>query len=461
MGRRTPGGALLLLLACFYALFLGGSFYTSDGDVMFHTTESLVRRGTLAVQPDPALPQIVAGQNGRWYGKYDPGLPLIAAPFFALGDALADINHAHRTALAALVVLLAPVLAAAGAAAITGVLAGDLFGARRGIGIALIAGIASPLWPYARTLFPEAILACALAGAVALAVHAARRGDPRVRDWIAVGAVFGVGMLVRAAFATYALPLAILVLSARAVPDIRAAIRRLAALGIGVLPFALGLLAHNALRFGDPFRFGYPGEGFTTPPWEGIAGLLFSPGKSVFLYAPPLILAAILWPRFRRAQPALGGFLAAAWIVALAFYGSWWAWGGGWCWGPRFLVPLIPLGLLPLGMLPAARGWRIAAAALVALGIAAQIVSTRVDVTLYYAVGEAAGVNSNHAWVAPGDAPLVWAADELAAGQTEPLALFHLGDLGLPPTWSVGVPLLCAAGIALGAWRIRMAIRSG
>ena len=212
MGRRAPGGALFLLLACFYALFLGGSFYTSDGDVMFHTTESLVRRGKFAVVPDPALPQIVAGQNGRWYGKYDPGLPVIAAPFFALGDALAQVNHAHRTALAALFVLLVPVLAAAGAAAITGVLAGDLFGARRGIGIALTAGIASPLWPYARTLFPETLLACALAGAVALAVRAGQRDDSRARDWIAVGAVFGVGVLVRVAFAIYALPLVILVL---------------------------------------------------------------------------------------------------------------------------------------------------------------------------------------------------------------------------------------------------------
>uniref|UniRef100_UPI002C994556 hypothetical protein n=1 Tax=Aggregatilinea sp. TaxID=2806333 RepID=UPI002C994556 len=135
MRHRAPGSALVLLLACFYALFLGGSFYASDGDVMFHTTESLVQRGSFAVAPDPSLPQIVAGQNGRWYGKYDPGLPLIAAPFYALGDALAQVNHAHRTGLASLFVLLVPAIAAAGAAALTGVLAGDLFGARRGVGI--------------------------------------------------------------------------------------------------------------------------------------------------------------------------------------------------------------------------------------------------------------------------------------------------------------------------------------
>lgn len=455
MGRRAPGGALFLLLACFYALFLGGSFYTSDGDVMFHTTESLVRRGKFAVVPDPALPQIVAGQNGRWYGKYDPGLPVIAAPFFALGDALAQVNHAHRTALAALFVLLVPVLAAAGAAAITGVLAGDLFGARRGMQIALTAGIASPLWPYARTLFPETLLACALAGAVALAVRAGQRDNSRARDWIAVGAVFGVGVLVRVAFAIYALPLAILVLLWPRVADVRHAIRRLAALGIGMLPFALGLLAHNALRFGEPFRFGYPGEGFTTPPWEGIAGLLLSPGKSVFLYAPPLILAALLWPRFRRAQPALGAFLAAAWILALAFYGSWWAWGGGWCWGPRFLVPLIPLSLLPLGMLPAPRGWRLAAILLVALGVGVQVIGVRVDTTPHFADLEESGAELDRAKFEPGASPLVWAAGELAGGHTEPLALFALADTGLPPTWSVGVPLLCAIGIALGAWRIR------
>lgn len=461
VNRRAPGGAIFLLLACLYALFLGGSFYTSDGDVMFHTAAALAQRGTLALAPDPALPQIVAGREGRYYARYDPGLPLIAAPFYALGDALAQVNHAHRTALAALAVLLVPVLAAAGAAAILGRLAGDLFGARRGTGIALAAGLATPLWPYARTLFPETVLACALVGAVALAVRAARRDDPRAWDWIAAGAVFGAGMLVRAAFAIYALPLAILVLLAPRVRNPRAAIRRLAALGLGLLPFVLALLAHNALRFGDAFRSGYPGEGFTTPPWEGIAGLLVSPGKSAFLYAPPLALSAILWPRFRRAEPALGVFLLAAWIAALAFYGSWWAWYGGWCWGPRFLVPLIPLSLLPLGMLPAARRWRLAAILLIALGVGVQVIGARVDATPQAAALDASGAALGRALFTPDESPLVWAAREAAAGHTEPLALFSLADTGLPPTWSVGAPLLCAVGVVAGAWRIKTAIRSG
>ena len=264
-----------------------------------------------------------------------------------------------------------------------------------------------------------------------------------------------MGVRGRGAFAISPRPRVILGLWGPRGADGRHAIRRLAALGIGMLPFALGLLAHNARRFGDPFRFGYPGEGFTTPPWEGIAGLLLSPGKSVFLYAPPLILAALLWPRFRRAQPALGAFLAAAWILALAFYGSWWAWGGGWCWGPRFLVPLIPLSLLPLGMLPAPRGWRLAAILLVALGVGVQVIGVRVDTTPHFADLEESGAELDRAKFEPGASPLVWAAGELAGGHTEPLALFALADTGLPPTWSVGVPLLCAIGIALGAWRIR------
>jgi hypothetical protein len=40
--------------------------------------------------------------------------------------------------------------------------------------------------------------------------------------------------------------------------------------------------------------------------------------------------------------------------VRFAFYSSWYGWDGGENWGPRFLVPVLPLLVLPIAFLP---GW--------------------------------------------------------------------------------------------------------
>lgn len=445
-GCARWGGAVWLALACLYALSIGRGFYSSDGEVMFQTTAALVERGTLDLAPDPGLPQIVPGSAGRAVSKYEPGLSLLMVPLYVAGDWLAGVNHAHRYRLAATAVLLLPALAAAGAVAVVGGLAarsGPPGAARM---VVLAAGLASPLWWYGRVLFAEGLLALALTGAVACLLRAGRESgrSGAALAWAGLGgAVFGVGILTRAALAIYALPLAWLV-AAGACAGWRDAIARLGAFGAGAVPFVAGLLVHNALRFDDPLRFGYAGEGFTTPPWEGAAGLLIAPGRGALIYAPPLLLSAALWPRLRRAHPALGWFLALAWAVALPFYGSWWAWGGGWSWGPRLLVPLLPLSCLPLSMLPAGCGWRGAALALIALGIAVQVSALLVDLTPGFA---AAGGSVD--WD-PAQAPLTGAVRRLADGQTEPLALFHLGETGLPPTWSVGAPLALLAGMIAG-----------
>lgn len=459
MTRRTaPAWAVFVCCACLYALSWGRGFYASDGEVMFQTTAALVREGTLALPLDPGLPQIVAGQGGRYFSKYDPGLPLLAVPFFVAGDQLAALNHAHRTQVAATMVLLLPTLTGAGAVAAGYALARRWFGAKRGLVVALAAGLATPLWPYGRMLFAESVLACALTVTVALIV----RAPTSRRTLIAAGAMFGVGVLARAALAIYALPLAWLILRADAKRAPGAIVRRWVAFALGGLPFTLGLLAHNALRFGDAPRFGYAGEGFTTPLVEGVAGLLLSPGKSVLLYTPPLALAALLGRRFWRRQRALAEFLALAWGLALIFYGAWWAWHGGWSWGPRFLVPLLPLSCLPLGMLPARRGWRVALIVALALGAGVNALGVLTDPIAPYteALTQERGEDSVY-WRLE-SSPLVIAGGRLAAGRTEPLALFHLSGSGLPRAWTVGAPLLAVAGLALGSgiiargvWRAR------
>ncbi|MDQ3700802.1 MAG: hypothetical protein M3442_07775 [Chloroflexota bacterium] len=86
------------------------------------------------------------------------------------------------------------------------------------------------------------------------------------------------------------------------------------------------------------------------PLWTGLRGLLLSPGKSLFLYSPWLLLAlpgAVLFLR-RHGRDGLLVTLFPALILVI--YGMKLGWHGG-SWGPRYLLPLVPL--LTLAAAPA------------------------------------------------------------------------------------------------------------
>lgn len=94
--------------------------------------------------------------------------------------------------------------------------------------------------------------------------------------------------------------------------------------------------------------------------FEGAWGFLFSPGKSIFLYSPPLILLFIFWSKIpKKYVPEIlsYGLLALLYIYLL---GSAWIsgsdgrmagiWYGGMVWGPRYISTLIPFGMILVGI---------------------------------------------------------------------------------------------------------------
>ena len=87
--------------------------------------------------------------------------------------------------------------------------------------------------------------------------------------------------------------------------------------------------------------------GFSYPTFFGVLSLVFSFGKGVLFFAPGLFLA------FGRGLEALrsASEVLVLWMLYLAgmilVYGSWWAWYGGYAWGPRFLTfASLPAALL-------------------------------------------------------------------------------------------------------------------
>ncbi|HEX2956237.1 MAG TPA: hypothetical protein VHO70_05380, partial [Chitinispirillaceae bacterium] len=107
----------------------------------------------------------------------------------------------------------------------------------------------------------------------------------------------------------------------------------------------ISLIMLNIYRYGTWINFGYGQEqgAFTTPVLTGLFLLATSPSKSMFIFAPLLIvsLAGAAYAIFERKRFHLPILLL--FISNLLFYSSWHDWHGGWSWGPRLIIPVIIL----------------------------------------------------------------------------------------------------------------------
>jgi len=151
-----------------------------------------------------------------------------------------------------------------------------------------------------------------------------------------------------------------------------------------VLGAAVGAyLSYNYLVFGNPLQFGYPDSaeagkhvtGFETPLRVGLFGFLFSPGKSIFLFAPPILLALWGLPALWRRDRGLATIATISLPLALGFYARYTQWEGGYCFGPRYLVPALVLLALALGPVlgEAGQSTRAVAVVLFIAGLAVQM----------------------------------------------------------------------------------------
>jgi hypothetical protein len=175
-------------------------------------------------------------------------------------------------------------------------------------------------------------------------------------------AALAVATLVKATNLPYALALALAPLFARDLAR-ETRVRAAGALLAGVAAAALVHAQWNTARFGSPFDLGYdwsetipvgPPRGFGAPLGRGLLVLLASPGKSLLLWAPALPLLAL--PRLRSVrESAVLPTLGLALGLGLLLFGKYVFVEGGYCHGPRHLVPIVPILLLPAACGPAPR----------------------------------------------------------------------------------------------------------
>jgi hypothetical protein len=297
------------------------------------------------------------------------------APFVWAGDALAATGAVPPDRAAAAGQFLASValFPLVGALAVMMLyLCARRLGADGGaaVWLAVIFGAGTMHWQYSVNTYEESQIAlCALTvlWAALRARDAAGIGWPLV---VAVAA--GVAL----AFRLSSVALTVPVVACLMVSDIAARpgkrLRRtgtwlLAGL-LGAGPFAAALAWFNAARFGSWTQTGYATAHVTVDlgiPLAGssmldaVAGMWLSPGKSVILFSPAIVLGLVGLVLLWRKSPAVAAAITLAVAGTTALHGSLSWWAGDLAWGCRYLAS--SLGLLVLAALPLVhsrrRGW--------------------------------------------------------------------------------------------------------
>jgi len=337
-----------------FALLARGLPPTGDPVNYYAVAANLADRGTAAFSESNEFVPLERGRDGKFYSKFGPGQSLIEIPFYraAKKTGIGAGHPGYQLSFTYFACELSSAAAAALACVFFLLLAVELGYSRRAAAAgALALAFCTMLFPYAKQGFSEPLQAAALAGAFLCAVRARARNASAAYP-AACGTFLGILLLTKVSAAVVA-PFFALYLIAGKRDGKKFPPRNMAPFALAFCVFAVLALYYNFIRFGDWFNFGYfsghdVNFGFGTPVAAGLYGLLFSPGKSMFLYSPLLIATLFFARRFHRRAPAESTLLWCCSLATILLYARWWAWHGDWCWGPRFIVPLLPLLMLPV-----------------------------------------------------------------------------------------------------------------
>jgi hypothetical protein len=259
--------------------------------------------------------------NDAEYSVHPPGLAFLLAPFVYLFRGTAWVEP---------IALLCSGLATVLAMFLFNLFLKSLGSSSAGANIAtMLAFLGTPAWHYGRTLFTEPFL-------LLFAVAACYFAIARNRYFIA-GVFIGLGLLLKGPILLLAIPLAIYGV-------VHSGFSKTFLLALPVcLAIAVQLLVNRSMsgassQMAMPFTAG----NFLT----GSIGLLFSPYKGMVFFLPVLLLPlATLRAGIMNSKEVtvFVGFCFYFLIVAL-----WKDWHGGHCFGPRLIVPAVPLLLVGL-----------------------------------------------------------------------------------------------------------------
>lgn len=377
--RRIAQGLFALLFATYAWFFSGGGW---NQNAHFDLTRALVERQTLHIDGYHRNTGDVSWSraSGLWhvYINKPPGVSFLAvvpyAPLYVVERALGvSVDGWFVMTLNAWLVTV--LTCGVAGAMIPSVL--YAYGRRAGISprgalaVALAIGLGTIVFPYSTLLIAHVPPAMFL-------LLAFYWMDERP---LLAGICAGVA---GASYYLCILAAAILLLGVWNRAGVRAALR----FALGGLPFGALLLLYHWLCFGSPFTTSleisdrFTEEGllfgvFRAPSLQALWGLTFGDYRGLFIVSPVLLLAVIGAFRMPRRELLLIGSIVFVFLAAVASFNHW---EGGFAFGPRYILPIVPL--LGVAMLYLRGRWVVPVGVLLGLAsFAMQLMATAVNPT--------------------------------------------------------------------------------
>jgi hypothetical protein len=372
---RTRIRALLIasVILISYAYFYEGGGWNQNS--RFDLVRAIAEQGTLRIDSFHQNTEDKAFANGHYYSDKAPGLALLAVPVaFAARPLLraAGVDPTSPRGLIDLnyhVTLFAVALPMAAACACLFWIAMQLGSSERASAFAALAlGLATPMWAYSTLFWGHALAGACLVFAFACALKL-RGNVSSAADvlWgLALGVTVGWATVTEYPSAPASAMVAGLALTLVWRDGPRRRWRLAIAIGAGILPCLIALMAYQYAAFDSLFHPSYayyPAGAFswmthgymglTYPRIDVALKLLFGCRRGL-LFSGPVALAApfglwLLWkPPATHAAAVAAASIAAYYFL---FHASFASWPAGWSYGPRYMspgLPLLSLGLAPL-----------------------------------------------------------------------------------------------------------------
>jgi 4-amino-4-deoxy-L-arabinose transferase-like glycosyltransferase len=369
--------ALLLFLGSFliYVAFLPPGIHSIDGYSMLQVADSLATRHTFAISSEFSR----VGRDGQSFSPWYPLQSVFAAPVIGVAAKAASVTHLPIHYVESFAAPLMPTFYTSVTVALVYLLALSLGSTEIGAWLAaLIYGFATIAMVYTRDFYADPLLAMLVALSLLVVFH-------ETTSWVIV---------LLTALAVLAKPPAIMLGPALTVYLFWKTRRFWVSLlpGVGT---ALGLFVYSLYNFYRFEHFGTFGHAFRFSPSyipQSFSGLLFSPGGGLLWFCPCAVLSIVaIWQMKTRRIEAFAIVIFLAFFLFLHCF--WLAWAGGWSWGPRLMLAVLP-GLIALtGLLE--NNWRRLLVALACITFLLTVPNLVASYQRYYAETTEQGISEH------------------------------------------------------------------
>jgi hypothetical protein len=318
----------------------------SDTSFSIRTATAIVENGSLNIQTsDAERGAFYEAVDGRRYSKYGVGLAFLFVPYAAFSKLLSSLINVPNDLMLLFLLSFYNVIFGAGTCVVTFLIA-RYFNASKivSVSLALILAFATMCWRYSVWDFSEAAQMFFLTVTIYLVIKNTYKSI-----FFSSLAIF-LSCFIKIANIVF-IPVFFFYILFNNCKGNRAYLKKPALFLIFPLLFSASILYLNFIRFGNPLETGYGLETsafYLTGAVRHAGNLLFSMDKGIFIYNPILLLAVFGYIKFLKSYRREAILFLCIILITLAISASFYGWEGGWCWGPRFLVPTLPLWLVPL-----------------------------------------------------------------------------------------------------------------